>query len=57
MTGNRLTAIAKIATLIFRFRKTECNFMTNPLIDPSIPGELPSGELGAEFRVPKLQNC
>jgi hypothetical protein len=57
MTGNRLTAIAKIATLIFRVRKIECNFITNPLIDSSIPGEMPSGEPGAELRVPKSQNC
>jgi hypothetical protein len=53
MTGNRLTAIAKIATLIFRVRKIECNFITNPLIDPSIPGEMPSGERGTDPRVPK----
>ena len=53
MTGNRLTAIAKIATFIFRVWKIECNFITNPLIDPSIPGEMPSGEPAAELRVPK----
>jgi len=56
MTDNRLAAIAKIATFIFRVRKIECNFITNPLIDSSIPGEMPSGEPGAEFRVPKKRD-
>jgi hypothetical protein len=43
MTGNRLTAIAKIATFTFLLWKIECSFITDPLIDLCILGDMPSG--------------